>query len=212
VTINGQSGGDVVGVGGLMVADMKFVYRTDPDQMPVRRLIVQWGDNLAGYSPGMETTNSFADRRGLKENGNSACDASSFSTSPNACVDRPFAMSHTYTCPGPGFPACGPDGRPQGAALASGCWDANFARPGGGTGACVYIPRVHVKDNWGFCTGRCPNATSYITRADGEKCFDGTGLAGPGSLLNTNECGAAALSPPDGAWTYFQGRVIVGPP
>jgi len=34
------------------------VYRTDPDQMPVRRLIVQWGDNLAEYSPGAETSNA----------------------------------------------------------------------------------------------------------------------------------------------------------
>ncbi|MBI4434784.1 hypothetical protein HY635_03145 [Candidatus Uhrbacteria bacterium] len=128
-------------------------------------------------------------------------------------------MNHTYTCPGPGFPACGPDGRPQGAALASGCWDANFARPGGGTGACVYIPRVHVKDNWGFCTGRCPNATSYITRADGEKCFDGTGITtNPGDTVNKNECNVQLYPAASGAdanlnpWTYFQGRVIVGPP
>ncbi|MBI4449919.1 hypothetical protein HY634_02590, partial [Candidatus Uhrbacteria bacterium] len=173
ITVSGQSGGDVVGVGGLMSADMKFFYRADEDQLPIRRVRVEWGDGLAPYDPGMEATNSFPNRRGMEDNeeagvsADSACNNTTFGTAKDvACIDRPFSMTHVYTCGGSGaLPACTGAGgtRPGSGQEATGCYDASFISPAGLQGACVYVPRVHVKDNWGFCTGRCPNATSYIT-------------------------------------------------
>ncbi|MDO8622375.1 MAG: hypothetical protein Q7R80_04045 [bacterium] len=227
ITVSGQSGGDVVGIGGLMSADMKFFYRADEDQMPIRRMRVEWGDGLASYDPGDPETNSFPNRRGMTDNAaagvwaTSACGGTTFGTVEDvACIDRPFSMTHVYTCGGPGaLPDCTDAGgtRPGSGQEATGCYDDSFTSPSGRDGACVYIPRVHIKDNWGFCNGRCPNQTSgagaYGTRADGEKCFDGTGLTTPASNpLNTNECGPTSTVPPDTAWTSFQGRVIVGPP
>ena len=225
--MNGQSGGDIVGTGGLMTGDMKFVYRTDPDQMPVRRLIVQWGDGLASYNPGSPDTNSFPNRRGMKRDGiSSMCDGDdttprNFGRSAEACVDRPFTMQHTYTCGGResvGTAAardCAPDGHPTTAQRDTGCWDANFISPAGRPGACIYIPRIHVKDNWGYCNGRCPNTgaagAAAVTRLDGEKCFDGTGLGG-GGAMEKDECNTLSVVQGLDPWTYFQGRVIVGPP
>jgi len=218
--------GDVVGIGGLFPVDMKFFYEADTNRMPVRRIRVEWGDNKGSYETGTPETNSFPNRRGsVRDQATGAltpicsATATTFGESTDACVGKPFSMSYEYTCAGRNSMAgdcTGPNQTPGNAAQKKGgCWDPTFARPGGGTGACVFVPRVHVKDNWGFCNGRCPNVQSYRDRADGERCFDGTELAGAN---NVDECDASPYPASSGAganlnpWTYFQGRVIVGPP
>ena len=73
-----------------------------------------------------------------------------------------------------------------------------------GEGACVFQPRVHVWDNWGWCTGVCPGGV------DGsEGCFEG----GRGQ----NECDIRICPGPNcvaNPWINFgggTGYVIVRP-
>ena len=169
------------------------------------------------------------DNTGSGVGGESARDGTSFSTSPQAWL-RPRVVlprrawivrlpSRTRTrALAAHLPQCRPVPVPTGHASAP----AN-SPPAAGTRpshapaarpapACTSQGSTS-KTTGGYCNGRCPNATSYITRADGEKCFDGTGLVSSGSPLNTNECeGTGTTTPPPTAWTYFQGRVIVGSP
>ncbi|HBD05139.1 TPA: hypothetical protein DCZ32_01635, partial [Candidatus Uhrbacteria bacterium] len=73
----------------------------------------------------------------------------------------------------------------------------------GADGACVFQPRVHVKDNWGYCTGVCEGALA------GDACYDGT------FEDQSNECdiekypssGNSSTNP----WVYYDGKVIVKP-
>jgi hypothetical protein len=78
-----------------------------------------------------------------------------------------------------------------------GCWDSKYQNENGDVvGACVYFPRVQVRDNWNWCNGLCP--------ADGSAgCYgaEHCDYAKPGT-------GAAANYNP---WTYFDGKVIVMP-
>ena len=222
ITVNNQSIGDVVGLGGELTAELKFGYTTGANQMPIRTVIVQGGDGYGGYNPGPD--NSFPNRRGMKPDNHpgvstdSLCNNTDFGHSPEACIDRPFTITRTYTCGGVGsLPTCTTAGgtRPGPGQESTGCYDPSFARPGSTTGACIYIPRVHVKDNWGYCNGRCPNTgaagAAAVTRLDGEKCFDGTGLGG-GGAMEKDECNTLSVVQGLDPWTYFQGRVIVGPP
>jgi len=65
-------------------------------------------------------------------------------------------------------------------------------------GCCIFKPTVQVKDNWGWCNGKCGDANS----PGKEGCYDATSRNGG------NECERSAAS----ASTPFQGRIILSPP
>ncbi|MBI2444034.1 MAG: hypothetical protein HYV42_02205 [Candidatus Magasanikbacteria bacterium] len=60
-------------------------------------------------------------------------------------------------------------------------------------GCCIYRPRVQLTDNWGWCNGNCGRTDS----------------AGRNLGCYREEC--QDNSPTSGAWTTFQGNVIVAP-
>jgi hypothetical protein len=62
-------------------------------------------------------------------------------------------------------------------------------------GCCIFVPKVQVTDNWGWCNGACSGGVG------GEGCYDASFKNG------RNECGESL-----GAWTRFKGRIIVAPP
>jgi hypothetical protein len=67
-------------------------------------------------------------------------------------------------------------------------------------GCCIFQPKVQVKDNWGWCSGKC---TDVLKGGGGDGCYDGTFL----ERAKPNECAESA-----GAWVPFGKRVIVSPP
>ncbi|MBI2483554.1 hypothetical protein HYV74_05265, partial [Candidatus Uhrbacteria bacterium] len=83
-----------------------------------------------------------------------------------------------------------------------GCWDPSVVnQTTGKQGACVYVPRVYLKDNWGWCTGQCGNASSP----------GGTGCYSRPDLNPSDEENECAPQHSTGAWIPFSGRVVVFP-
>ena len=150
------------------------------------------GNGTPAYSA---TGGPYGNRRGYHGD-QSLCDDSNFGQSKEACRPRPVTITYVYECAEnpqtPSLPTCTEDTgkRPSPAQAATGCWD-NTAK------ACIFVPRVHIKDNWGLCTGRCPGGPA------GEKCFDDADGA-----TGNNECRINKPEP----WVSFHGRVIVSPP
>lgn len=172
--------------------------------MPVRRVSVDFGDGSTKYDTSNIDSAPYPNRRGFDANGVSLCNNSNFGQSKDACIDRPFTIEHVYQCLGPMTSICNSNGEPS---SGTSCWirpNTNAAYP---SGACVFRPRVFVEDNWGYCTGRCPNGSSYLNRGEGDKCFDGTGLTGTNFQ---NECDPT--NPNYNPWVNFQGRIVVSPP
>lgn len=63
---------------------------------------------------------------------------------------------------------------------------------------CVAQPRVHVLDNWGWCTGNC-NSTIYdSTAVESDGCY---------SDKTTNDCDTGRREP----WVNYDGYVVVVP-
>jgi len=66
---------------------------------------------------------------------------------------------------------------------------------------CVARPKVHVLDNWGWCTGSCGNE-SLDSVWGGDGCYSEMGSDG-----TTNQCNINNLEP----WIYYDGWVVVVP-
>jgi hypothetical protein len=82
------------------------------------------------------------------------------------------------------------------------------------TDKCVFQPRVHVKDNWGWCTGYC-----NVGSVDGtDECYDGGSASNecdseecPGGdySVDGDQCiddGASLIVNP---WINYDGVIIV---
>jgi len=120
--------------------------------------------------------------------------ATSFGTILNkSCNASPFVFNNTYDCiDSVGKDVCGVDG------ITTNCWDNTCA---GDTemqkkygGCCVFIPKVQVLDNWGWCNGTC-------SRGVGAGCYDD-------SINKKYECdNLSAVS----AFTSFKYKVLVAP-
>jgi hypothetical protein len=204
ITINGQSEDDVIANGGELRAEMRFFYHANENQMPIRSLVAQWGANpkTEGQydNSGGSTLPSIGNLRGTGK-----CDNTTFGTAENiACLEKVFVFTHTYSCNGQGSLDLCTGSRPPDGETA--CWDPGYRTKG----ACIFTPRVHIKDNWGFCTGKCPGGPA------GDDCFDGETLSRNYSdAERANECDMDLpdlVSPNIDPWTYFNGRVIVTPP
>lgn len=199
ITVNNQSRLSVIGGGGSKFVTLKFYGYADDDQMPIRHVLIDWGDESGPLIP---TPGSYKNHRGYKPGGGGAiigpseCDGTTFGRITGACESNPFVYTHSYSCPRDARasrPACGspgPDGRP----LTTNCWNGS---------ACVFVPRVQLKDNWGFCNGSCGDAGS----PGRQFCYDGEaeGLF--------NECSLDLIRSRDlNHWTTFAGQVLVSPP
>ncbi len=145
---------------GKFKASIYFYAWADKNRLPLRRVIVDFGDDTtrAGQS------GAYLNHRGCVGTGcgspaNPICEANNeWGKTKQTCESHYFEYSHTYICTpdmitGPGkFDACDP-GNPR-----FPCQDGV---------ACHFRPRVQVMDNWGFCNGNCKGITK-----SGGRCFN----------------------------------------
>jgi hypothetical protein len=103
-----------------------------------------------------------------------------YGNSPNDCEQNYFEFSHSYNCTAANKPtsACPATGSPTNK-------QSCYATAGNNTAVCRFLPKVFVKDNWGWCTGSCgqyiqnPPAKIYDIAMRGGGCYDGSQLNNP---------------------------------
>ncbi len=167
-----------------------YGYNTNGNQMPLAEVRVDWvgdPDNSSGSIGKYKNHKPFCQPAKLTDG--TANPAYNFGDSPQACVDDSgvsvgyFSYARTLSClpGGQGLPACPVAGNAP-------CWDKTAA---GGAGACIYKPRVYLRDNWDWCFGG-PAGTPT-----GKWGIDGAAAAC--SLYSNN------------AWLNFNGTIQVQP-
>jgi hypothetical protein len=218
-TVNDQDHGDLSGTGSKRATVSFFAY-ANSNQMPIRRIVVDWGDGDEGVLPwptnsqsgSTAKNNYYKNHRGLNAVGEEICGVKveEFGQAPEACSSSFIAFSHDYVC-SPGLVnTLNKKGRKceyasDGRLFNSPCTDGT---------SCIYQPRVHVKDNWGWCAGFC-NAGDDGTNG----CFEGK----PDDKNNEcriNVCPSEGKSEacPDfennltvNPWVNYDGYVIIKP-
>jgi hypothetical protein len=227
----------------------RFFAFADANQMPLRKVTVDWGDghkypldglfrNNRGYSPATCNVNAgrcqaqqVDDTSACNDDGQcgggtcvrqstgstvgkclftrqfNACKTNADCTQVAACTDKSVATTfgtivdqtcdnnyvqfeHVYQCTRLPISAGG-----NFEAVAANC-GANGTRDFP-NGCCVFVPKVQVQDNWGWCNGTCNTAGG----PGGAGCYDGTFIG------KANEC-----DKDPGAWTKFNGKILVAPP
>lgn len=195
-------------------AYLKFYAAADKNQLPIRRVIVDWGDDASSTGTGdqvgsNESDNYYRNHRGLANSSDvSKCDSDQeWGMTDDSCDPNYFSYSHIYTCTDYDLgvlPACSTDS--DGNITNSPCTDST---------SCFYRPAVHIRDNWGWCTGTCDGSMDDGD-SDSFGCFEGS----DDSLLfnvtdtNANECNYVLF--PDGGgeadpWVYYDGMIVVTP-
>ena len=125
------------------IATLKLYGRANENHMPIRELIIDWTDGTTPYgqNANLQAKNHMDICAGVCSGGKGSCKTDNdcqspqtcirtFGDSAEACTEQFWQFSHTYTCDGVGSPG----------------WNASL-------GACVFKPKVYLKDNWGWCSG-----------------------------------------------------------
>lgn len=219
ITLNGQDTGDQSGTQ-FFNATIKFYAAADKNQLPIRRIMIDWGDGMQTGSDDDE--NYFKNARGLQDGQQeSKCDLNSeWGLTDESCDPYYFNYNHVYTCTSEvlrGDRCDDTDG--------DGEYD-EFPCAIDETGddaadSCVFRPRVHVRDNWGWCSGTCTDgnavessATYYGTTSPGG-CFVGMyNDANASAGLDYSEC-SYDLYPEQNddinPWVEYDGIITVTP-
>jgi hypothetical protein len=223
LTVNDQNSGDQEGAGGFFRAYLKFYAAADKNQLPLRRVIVDWGDGRQSGSD--DDGNFYKNHRGLQEGtSTSICDMDEsdegyeWGMNASSCDPNYFSYNHNYTCND------GLLGEMEGCVDAdlNGINDVSPCMASTDEGDfCVFTPKVHVRDNWGWCTGVCEGvSTDTIVdhSADegndgGVGCFDSVGSIS--SARSGSECAfdyypTSTVSATD-PWVHYDGAVYVKP-
>ncbi len=218
LTLNNQNDGDVVG-SGFYRAYLKFYAGADKNQLPLRRIIVDWGD---GSIPSGSTSsnNFYKNHRGLQPGTETSICDTDINTddyewgkeSVNSCDPNYFSLTHIYTCRLSTITntCADTDG--------DGIYDNAPCKEGADATACVFRPKVHVRDNWGWCGGVC-DSTNSIHHPDNssEGCYAGndytlsTNSSEPGSECSYVEYPNADDMPGVDPWVYYDGIITVTP-
>ncbi len=220
ITLNSQDTGDQSGVQ-FFNATIKFYAAADKNQLPIRRVMVDWGDDVDGgsFTGSDADDNFFKNARGLQEGTqNSKCDLETeWGLTDESCDPYYFTYNHIYTCSSEilrdssaacsDSPADGDDDYDS-----FPCWvdQSGDDVPD----ACVFKPRIHIRDNWGWCTGTCEDGN--IADEDGRSgCFAGVGNDIQSASDETySEC-SYAIYPDDNSdidpWVEYSGVIIVTP-
>ena len=214
-TLNGEDG-EIFVVDGNFRADLRFFATTDPNQFPLRKVLVDWGD---GYNSGgdadewgrgsmsgsITNDNYYKAHRGLKLDQTPWCsddeDVNEWGLTSESCEEGPFRFQHHYRCTpamyqyvtqqdGGRLCNIGDDGR---------ITNSPCTIDGG---SCVFQPRVYVEDNWGYCAGECGTESSI----GGEGCYGTDGeqecdyAEFPNTVLQTRN-----------PWINYNGYIVVTP-
>lgn len=189
ITVNSEDTGDQSG-SQFFNATVKFYAAADKNQLPIRRMMVDWGDDLGGgsYSGSDANDNFYKNARGLQEGTqNSKCDLNSeWGLTDESCDPYYYTFNHIYTCSSEilrnSAAACSDSPTDDDDDYDSfPCW---LDQSGDGVAdSCAFQPRVFVRDNWGWCTGSCdstdpnlgidPSLTSDVDYPDNTAtCYD----------------------------------------
>ena len=193
-SVNGDDGRTWIADGSFL-ANIEFFAYADPNQYPIRNVIVDWGDGMdtawADGLPGVtnhvsqvwgrgSTSGSTADdnyykaHRGLTELQQQICEPAvgdeEWGKTGDSCTQEPFRFQHHYRCTPGLFQWLNATGRTCDYLPGS---NTLVNAPCTDGSMCIFQPRVYVRDNWDYCTGVCEGG------ADGsESCFGG----------ETNQC------------------------
>ncbi|HLD18160.1 MAG TPA: hypothetical protein VJB99_03760, partial [Patescibacteria group bacterium] len=224
-TVNNVDGDILEGTGSLHTV-VKFYAWANPNQMPLKNVIVNWGDGdrvnsgpytgwawpADSYTGSIAPDNFYKNHRGLKSPGESQCDNTDWGRTSAACETAYFSFEHTYRCSNDlleSLPECrlADDGTKR--LLNSPCTGGVVM---GGEGECVFQPRVFVKDNWGWCTGYCNSNSEDNT----EQCYGmyecspqycpSTGTDGN---TKSGKCGDGDSGGISNPWVNFDGYILV---
>ncbi len=238
-SVNEVDSGIVEGDGGSKHVVVRFFAWANPNQMPIKNVIVDWGDGEAkaqyadyAWPPTSQSgsgteDNFYRNLRGFEAEDDPVCNdpddgIDHFGLSSDACDTGYYQFENDYQCSegmvgdDGTLPSCVVDD--DGRLITSPCTGGDLGSYGD---VCIFQPRVFVKDNWGWCTGVCDGG------ADGtEGCYDGSVSFDNDSGLDINECdfdncpeedvtGTASVnycgSLSANPWINFDGYVIVEP-
>ncbi|KKS72612.1 MAG: hypothetical protein UV42_C0006G0012 [Candidatus Magasanikbacteria bacterium GW2011_GWE2_42_7] len=206
-------------------ARARFFGFADDDRMPIRRVLVDWGD---GTITNKGLTGMYKNRKPYCEESNSPGDTSevgyckdSFTNTPTSLTCKADQDCPTgYACTDYSLPAFGNLPRacetgPFDYAHTYGCDSPNqtvgqirdqiseqtyntLLQSGlnDDSPLCVYQPRVQILDNWGYCNGTC------------------NGEGTPGCYNSSSDFGEKQCDNPqfdDVHWTTYQGLIIITP-
>jgi hypothetical protein len=211
ITLNGQSFGDIEPNAdeAFFKVNLSFFAAADKNQMPLRQILVDWND--IGNGPVGADDNFFKNRRGLDFSGEERCDGTEWGKTDESCESGYFYYSNIYTCnraiaQDAGVPSCDDAGENEF------CIE-NKDNGDPSDDVCRYRPRVHVRDQWGWCTGECsynqnvPNPDfPEVTSDDDDTCFDATESLLP---LSDSECDYTSIDPQIDPWVYYDGYIRV---
>ena len=236
MTVNGKSNGNVVFPTDVAKVNLKFYGYADKDQMPIRKIKVNWGDGII-----VDLDGYFRNQRGLL---NGECKTEDPSI-PKTCYVNNLGINDFDTktrCAVPSdcayIDSCFPENTaPNFGQIANKTCDNTYfkfdhvyqcvrggegwkdGREGGPDcsnqqmkalygGCCEFIPAVQLKDNWGWCNGSCPDPAGLP--AGGPGCYEKDW--GNQATFN-KECSVindSVVTP----WTKFDngvGKIIVAP-
>lgn len=214
-------------------AILTFYAHAHHNQLPIRRIVVDWGDGTVPDTPGFDVdwpTDSQVGTlgpMGWYRNARGGDKPSGLGTLEQICTDesqlapeagnqefgrgqhlsscdpQPYTFVYEYTCNEQMIQRL--EGRE--------CDGPNPVSPclytQGESRACGFIPRVFVEDNWGWCTGTCPGGF------DGTPgCYNGESQTGSASQneCNFEDCPGEGVCPPNkNPWVYYDGLIIVEP-
>lgn len=218
ISVNGVDTGDVEGFGNKHVS-VTFYVHANPNQMPLRNVVIDWGDDMADVDAGgaawpinsknqsgsTAPDNFYKNHRGLSNENppKELCDDTNFGQSTSACSSNYVLFTHDYVCSSSDTSAlltagrtCGDKDPKTGSIITSPCVEKD---PKGNL-TCVFQPRVYAKDNWGWCTGYCDGGPN-----NSKGCF------GP-EACKIEQCpGGAMCNGNFNPWTYFDGSIKIKP-
>lgn len=237
-SVNGADTDNLESGGGNYHATVQFFAWANSNQMPIRNVVVDWGDGereldytgyywpLDSYSGSKDNTNYYRNHRGLAGQNMAYCGGAAnggeldeWGITTSACETVYFSFEHDYYCSDgavddleDGGYLCEFMDDGTGRLKSSPCTGKTTGTDLSGTeGKCVFQPRVHVRDNWGWCTGYCTAGTSDSTVNSGEGCYGDSECNVdncPNEDINS-DCIEYYSSGIDNPWINYDGVIIL---
>jgi hypothetical protein len=199
ISVNGKEAENyIVDTDGFFRASVEFFAAASKEQLPIRRIIVDWGNG--DQSGSAEPDNFYKNHRGLDKNADDMpfCDQKDeWGKTPESCEPTWLRYTKTYVCDDQWAESnkCGVGGRGD-----VNCYDES-------ANECIFQPKVHVRDNWGWCTGSCPGGTDA-----GDGCFSAQSLV-TSDDLPTNQCNYLEFPSPAHPdlipWVKYSGTIRI---